>query len=518
MAQPLPDSIASSNLTRAQERELNRRLSLLQTRFTALANENQLRDAAVQNIAVELFGAQPNLDFDTYAALIESGARELRTYLVDARRRTETDPALAALRDQGIAAAEAGRLTEARGLYDQLIARTGEALETRWAQEDAAREAERNVHRLANAADMAEAARLAFVAADYIDAARRYGEAAARAPEGARERWLYTVQRASALRERGVRFGGDALQQAATILSTEAWSLAPGDAEELETSAALGSVALLLGERGDATAMSVAVNALYGARHGFEPGSPAQAAALDRYGTLLRVIGERGISGEPRFWLNDAVENYREALRIRTREATPMEWAETQHNLAVAATLVHERVGLQWGDPGDPVQMLREVLEVRTREADPYAWAESQDALGSALRVMASGDRATLREAVAAHEAALEVRTRDVAPMAWAQTKHNLALALLAHQDRALLGAAMEALDDAHEFRTRSAAPADWAMTQLVVGLAHLFASRDESSRRAQAREALRAAEAVFRQIRYLYWADQAATAVTFVP
>lgn len=188
LAQPLPDALRSSSLTRAQEAELNRRLAQLQQRFGALARETDLREAAVRNIAIEIFGADPNLDFETYAALIDTGARELRTYLTDARARSDPDPAAAAIRQRAIAAAEEGRLREARALYDQLIAANRSA-----------RQRARDAEDLADAADMAEAARLAYVSADYLDAARRYGEAAELAPEGTRERWQYTIDRASAL-------------------------------------------------------------------------------------------------------------------------------------------------------------------------------------------------------------------------------------------------------------------------------------------------------------------------------
>ena len=64
----VPDPMRSSTLTRTQEVELNRRLATLEQRLGALARETDLREVAVRNIAVEIFGARPDLDFETYAA------------------------------------------------------------------------------------------------------------------------------------------------------------------------------------------------------------------------------------------------------------------------------------------------------------------------------------------------------------------------------------------------------------------------------------------------------------------
>ncbi len=83
LSQAVPDTLRSSSLTRAQESELNRRLALLQNRLGALAGETQLRDAAVRNIAIEIFGASPDLDFETYAGLIPAHAS---CVIISARR------------------------------------------------------------------------------------------------------------------------------------------------------------------------------------------------------------------------------------------------------------------------------------------------------------------------------------------------------------------------------------------------------------------------------------------------
>ncbi|MGD9967927.1 MAG: hypothetical protein AB7T59_15505 [Hyphomonadaceae bacterium] len=199
VAQPVPDSIRSSALTRAQEHELNRRLGLLHDRLGTLASQTQLRETAVRNIAIEIFGAQPDLDFETYTGLIDSGARQLRDYIGAARQRTDADPQIAAIRDRAIAAAEDGRLADARAIYQELI----EANRV-------ARVAARRAEDLADAADIAEAARLALISADTREAARLFSDAADTAPTGTRVRWLYRVMQSQSITLAAVFASGDA--------------------------------------------------------------------------------------------------------------------------------------------------------------------------------------------------------------------------------------------------------------------------------------------------------------------
>ncbi len=276
VAQPLPDTLRSAGLTQAQADELNRRLATLQQRFGALARETNLREAAVRNIAIEIFGADPNLDFETYAALIDIGARELRTYLTDARARSDPDPAAAAIRQRAIDAAEDGRLSEARALYDQLIAANRDA-----------RQRARHVEDLADAADMAEAGWLASIAFDYRGAARRYGEAAELAPEGSLERLQYTDLSAIVLSELRAL---DAIHRMLAQIEGR----------------------LTLTDRDD---------------------DPASWARLQRdRGFVLVMIAERG---EPREF-ERAAAALEAALTVLTREGDPEYWAHTQYHLARA--------------------------------------------------------------------------------------------------------------------------------------------------------------------------------------
>ena len=74
----------------------------------------------------------------------------------------------------------------------------------------------------------------------------------------------------------------------------------------------------------------------------------------------------------------------------------------------------------------------RAALKERTRERVPLQWALTQNDLGNAL--LALGERETgtarLEEAVTAYRAALEERARERVPLDWALTQNNLGIAL----------------------------------------------------------------------------------------
>ena len=91
-----------------------------------------------------------------------------------------------------------------------------------------------------------------------------------------------------------------------------------------------------------------------------------------------RALGERE-SGTAR--LDEAVAAYREALKERTRERVPLDWAMTQNNLGNALTKLGEREsGTARLD--EAVAAYREALKERTRERVPLDWAATQNNLG----------------------------------------------------------------------------------------------------------------------------------------
>lgn len=522
-AQPagaVPDVVRSSSLTVAQEQELNRRLAQLEARLHALANETELRAAAVRSVAVEIFGARPDLDFDTYATLIASGARELRAYISNARGRADINPGVATLRRQAIGAAEAGHLREARTLYDQLITRTTEALEARWAREDRERASERDAARLLLARDTADSARLAFASADFLDAARRFADASTCAPEGTRERWEYAVLQGHSLRAFGDRFDQPAqLVAAAEIYEDVALPMVPRDRwpeEWAQTQMGLGSAFMRLAERGELEALPRALQAFQAAlsvstqEHDPENWSEAQL----NLGRAYRLLSERGDESV----LSEAIAAFEASLSARSPDIDPVAWAVAQTSLGNAWSLRAERRG----EPdafARAIQSFEAALSVLDPGANPSEWANAQVSLGVAWNTLGErgegpndGGDALLR-AIAIYEAALDVQPRDFFPSAWARIQMNLgaALSVLGERgDNEALARAEEAFEGVLIVRTRERHPQSWALANYNLALVRRARARSDAGALPAAFQAATDALSGFQQTSDVYWMARA--------
>ena len=151
---------------------------------------------------------------------------------------------------------------------------------------------------------------------------------------------------------------------------------------------------------------------------------------------LLRLRFWRA-SGEPEGArrLAEAVEAYRQALTVFTRDDLPQDWATTQDNLGNMLQALGERQGGAEGSRrlAEAVDAYRQALTIRTRDDLPQQCAMTQNNLGQACARGAgraaggSGEEARrLAEAVEAYRQALTVFTRDYLPQDWARTQNNL--------------------------------------------------------------------------------------------
>jgi tetratricopeptide (TPR) repeat protein len=140
--------------------------------------------------------------------------------------------------------------------------------------------------------------------------------------------------------------------------------------------------------------------------------------------------------------VTEAIERYRQALEVYTREYQPQSWATTQTMLGAALGALGMRSQGHDGAQllGEAVAAQQRALEVHTREYLPQSWAMTQHYLGEALAAQgrqAGGEagRPWLEQAVAAYQRALEVRTREDLSGLWAQTHRQLADVYLALKD-----------------------------------------------------------------------------------
>ena len=188
----------------------------------------------------------------------------------------------------------------------------------------------------------------------------------------------------------------------------------------------------------------------------------------------------------------EAIAAYREALKERTRERVPLDWASTQNSLATALSGLATREG---STPRykEAVAAYREALKEWTRERAPADWARVQYSLGSTLRLLAGrrGSIARYEEAVAAYREALKEFTREGAPLEWALTQEGLGTFLsafaqregsIARYEKEAIAAYREALKE----RTRERAPA------YGLGSSPASAQRSCYSRSARGRPAAR--------------------------
>jgi tetratricopeptide (TPR) repeat protein len=208
-----------------------------------------------------------------------------------------------------------------------------------------------------------------------------------------------------------------------------------------------------------------------------------RAWLLHSYGLIQYVIGEQSGQVQP---LEESVAAYREALKERTRERVPLDWATTQNSLGTALSSLGEREsGTERLE--ESVAAYREALKEMTRERVPLDWAMTQNNLGTALSRLGERESGTerLEESVAAYREALKGMTRERVPLQWATTQNNLGNALLRLGERESgterLEESVAACREALKEWTRERVPLQWATTQNNLGNALLRLGERES-------------------------------------
>ena len=208
-----------------------------------------------------------------------------------------------------------------------------------------------------------------------------------------------------------------------------------------------------------------------------------EQAEIERLtGNAKQKLGTRVEGAEGNRLLSEAVDSYKRAFAVFTREQLPQDWAITQNDLGNALSSQGERMA---GEEGvrllaESVSAFRGGLLVYTREQFPQQWAAMQNNLGNALS--SQGERMAgeegvrlLAESVSAFRAALRVRTQERLPQDWAATQNNLGNALKSQSERMageegvrLLAEAASAYRGALLVYTSEQFPQQWAVAQNV--------------------------------------------------
>ena len=134
-------------------------------------------------------------------------------------------------------------------------------------------------------------------------------------------------------------------------------------------------------------------------------------------------------------WLNVelAIIAYESALQVRTREAFPKLWTETQNNLGLALS---DRIkGDRPSNLDQAIFSFKVTLDIRTRKINPEQEAMIQNNLANAYvkRSLVTRHRSTRKEylklAIENYKLALRIRNKESFIEEWATTQNGLAVA-----------------------------------------------------------------------------------------
>lgn len=167
-----------------------------------------------------------------------------------------------------------------------------------------------------------------------------------------------------------------------------------------------------------------------------------------------------------------AIARLQEALRFRTPERSPSQYANTQNSLGSAYAELPK--GNRDAQLRQAIACFEEALRFWSPDAEPLRYALAQHNRGDAYRVLTTGDRTdNLKRAIDCFEEALHFRTAEAVPMDYALTQNNLGAAYLELPtgNRAdNLQKAFACFHEALRFRTRQSAPFEYALTQHNLG------------------------------------------------
>jgi tetratricopeptide (TPR) repeat protein len=483
--------------TASEGREMRATIARLSARYgVAVSTLNAIAGRLGRSAANTSFGVLIQLvgEQAEQASVLQGELARLRTQvatLQDDRLRTAASAALA----RGTAAFREGRLEEADAAFAELqqlrLDDTSEGLET-WLQATATR------------SQLAEL-RLDFDAADSLLHEARMQARALRDRVTLAD-WQLSLLAGGAQYNRGRLFDDRAaIDRAIEIYQRDALPLAARETQPHRWAETQHQLGMALKLRGDAASLAAAEDAYRKALHvRTRAAMPARWAVTTN--NLANVLRARGEAERRPELIQDALDLHAIVLVARPRASDPLDWGRSMHNVGSARRSL---AGLKNDDAkllGEAIDAFRQALEVRTRDVAPEQWVMSQKGLADALARLAEqrGDGAMMDEALAAADLVLTVDTQERSPPGWASTqtlRGNLLQGLaLVRQDPSLFGASLAAYDLAVRVWTRERDPMNWSLVRENVGNTLAFRARVTGNCRdaAAARTAYREALAVF--------------------
>ena len=173
-----------------------------------------------------------------------------------------------------------------------------------------------------------------------------------------------------------------------------------------------------------------------------------------------------------------AIDHYENALKIRTKENYPKDYADTENNIGNAylglASIKKTKYNLLRA-----IDHYENALKINTKENYPKDYANTENNLGYAYFELASieNTKDNLLRAIDHYENALKIRTKENYPKDYADTENNIGnaysrLSSIENTKDNLLSA-IDHYENALHIFTREAYPLDYALTENNIGIAH---------------------------------------------
>jgi tetratricopeptide (TPR) repeat protein len=201
----------------------------------------------------------------------------------------------------------------------------------------------------------------------------------------------------------------------------------------------------------------------------------SKAKYLFSMGYIFDVIGDVSNKVED---CKKAITAFQEAIKVKTLERFPAQYAMIQNNLGNAYRMLAE-VDAKPENCKKAIIAFEEALKVHTLDRFPRDYAAAQNNLGAAYGTLADVEEKAknCKKAIIACEEALKVYTRERFPMDYAMTQNNLgnAYGMLAAEEAKPENCkrAIKAYEEALKVRTLERFPMDYASTQNNLGNAY---------------------------------------------
>lgn len=205
--------------------------------------------------------------------------------------------------------------------------------------------------------------------------------------------------------------------------------------------------------------------------------------------TFLGRLGHRANGPDGEVFFENAVSAYSEALKFRTRQEYPDDWALTQFSMGQTLSMLGERKTGHSRTKAleQAVFALEQAQEVRSIECNSREWASIEGTKGIVLKNLGIGSAreeatAFLEKAISSFQAALSIVKKEENPRTWSANHHNLGTAtqelgliIGGKQGIDLLYQSVDALELALTERQRDTNLKLWSMTMNNLGNSLLY-------------------------------------------